>query len=263
MRVFYYPGCSSEHLARDFHLSVETLFSVLGIEIENLEDWNCCGAREIHDYQDLLGLSLAARNLALAEKGDLLVTACSLCFFNLKRAEKILREDQDLLQKINTILGEADLSYHPGKVHILHLLEFLSIKEILSRLLKQIKGKDKTSVVPYYGCFLSRPFPFDLFTMEKILRILGYEVKPFTLKSHCCGGHLPRTNSPIIQELCGRILLEAEMRGADFITVTCPVCKLNLEIYGFREGLPRIIYFTQLIGLRLGLPSSLLGLPGE
>ncbi len=260
MRVFYYPGCSSEHLARDLHLAVETLWHTLEIPVEILPDWNCCGAREGYEAGEVIGLALAARNLALAQEASFLITTCSLCFYNLKRADILLRKDPQLLERVNLVLKEAGLQYHPGRIRPLHLLEFLSLKEILALLVKQVRPENGPSVVSYYGCFLSRPYGLDLLSMEKILQVCGYEVKPFTLKTHCCGGHLPRTDSPVIRQLCGRLFLEAEMRGANMIAVSCPVCKLNLELYGAREGGPQVVYFPQLLALSLGIPPALLGI---
>ncbi|MBX6424029.1 heterodisulfide reductase-related iron-sulfur binding cluster [Thermosulfurimonas sp. F29] len=261
MRIFYYPGCASQHLARELHRAVEALFMALELEISILEDWNCCGAREIARFPPTVGWFLATRNLALAEEG-ILITTCSLCYHNLKRTSRALQKYPEALQHINDILREEGLRYRPERLQILHLLEFLCKKENLARLVSEVKGRgEKIPVVSFYGCFLSRPFPLESGLMEKLLDISGFEVKPYSLAHYCCGGHLPRTDSPVIRELCTRLLLAAERTGARFMGVCCPVCKTNLEIYGPRKDL-KVVYLPQLLGMRLGLPPAITGLEG-
>ncbi len=206
MNLFYYPGCASQHLARDLHQAVEALFSALDLEVTPLEDWNCCGAREIAGYRPLVGWLLAARNLALVKEGKL-ITTCSLCYHNLKRAEKELQENGEALRQTNALLKEEGLQYSPGKVRVVHLLEFLCEKGTLSRLVSEVKGKaPRSRIAPFYGCFLSRPFGLEPGLMEKLLDLSGFEVIAHPLKHHCCGGHLPRTDSPVIKDLCGRLV---------------------------------------------------------
>ncbi len=259
MRLFYYPGCASQHLARDLHQAVEALFSALELEIAPLEDWNCCGAREVAGESPLVGLLLAARNLALVQEGRLIVT-CSLCYHNLKLAEKELSRDRESLRQLNDLLAEEGLSYSPDSVRVSHLLEFLCEKDNLSRLVSEVKRSGlRTPVAPFYGCFLSRPFGLEAGLMEKLLDLSGFGVAANPLKHHCCGGHLPRTDSPVIKELCGRLIYSAGRAGARFLGVCCPVCRLNLELYGPEEG-PRVLYVPQLLGLKLGLPPAALGL---
>ncbi len=257
MKILYYPGCSSEHLARDLYLSIETLASSLGVELEVLSDWNCCGAREIEEAPEGVGLFLAARNLALAQGEELLV-ACSLCFHNLKRAQDLLRKEAGFRARIAELLKEEGLELSLKTPQILPLTEFLARLDLSKFRSAGFRG---LPVAVYYGCFLSRPCPTDLEALEKALSAVGYPVVPTTLKSHCCGGHLPRTDSPVIKNLCQRLIFEAHQKGATGLAVACPVCKLNLEIYG-GPSFP-VRYFTQYLGLALGLSPSWLGLPEE
>ncbi len=257
MKVLYYPGCSSEHLARDFYLSIEALASLLSLELEPLPDWNCCGAREIEEAPEGVGLFLAARNLALASGKELLVT-CSLCFHNLKRARNILRENPLWRSRIAELLKDEGLELSPDLPRILSLTEFLPRIDFSRFRSPHFRG---FPVAVYYGCFLSRPYPTDLQALEKVLSAAGYPVIPTTLKTHCCGGHLPRTDSPVIKNLCRRLLFEARQKNASGLAVACPVCKLNLEIYGDPPFPVR--YFTQYLGLALGISPSWLGIPEE
>ncbi len=259
MRVFYYPGCSSQHLARDLHLSAKAIFEALEVSVEELPDWNCCGANEVCGEGDLVGLVLAARNMALVGRDSTVVTTCSLCRYNLRLAQEAMKRSQEVLESVNSALAEAHLKCDPGGVRILHLLEFLGEGRVLASLIKQLKREVPLTVGVYYGCFLARPFPVEFSSAKKLLQMCGCRLKELELASHCCGGHLPRADSPVIKELSGRILAEAENKGVELVVVMCPVCKLNLELYAYEEGRPQVVFFTQLLAYAVGAPKSMLG----
>jgi len=252
VKTFYYPGCASQHLARDLHRAVEALLAGLELEVEVLEDWNCCGAREVAGLPSTVGWFLAARNLALVEEGQLVAT-CSLCYHNLKKVARRLREDSRALERVNTVLREEGLILRPERVRVLHLLEFLGEREIFGRMLSELKGRGEGKrVAVFYGCFLSRPFSVEADLMERVLGLCGFEVVSYPLARYCCGGHLPRTDSPVIRRLCERLLYGARRSGAHFLAVCCPVCKTNLEVYGSRDG-PEVVYLPRILAQRLGV----------
>jgi heterodisulfide reductase subunit B len=60
----YYPGCSLESLAIGYHNSAIETTSELGLELEEIEDWNCCGATAYFHADELLAHTLVARNIA-------------------------------------------------------------------------------------------------------------------------------------------------------------------------------------------------------
>ena len=40
----YYPGCSLKGGSRAYEESILPVFKEIGMPLEELEDWNCCGA---------------------------------------------------------------------------------------------------------------------------------------------------------------------------------------------------------------------------
>lgn len=128
MKYHYYPGCSLEGTAREYNISTQALMKAMGVELMEIDDWNCCGASAAESISYLLSLALPARNLALAEKidglSDILVP-CSACYLNLKKVEEKIRKDADLLRKINTVLAENQLELY-GKVRVRHLLDVMA-----------------------------------------------------------------------------------------------------------------------------------------
>ncbi|MDP1762012.1 MAG: heterodisulfide reductase-related iron-sulfur binding cluster, partial [Deltaproteobacteria bacterium] len=40
----YFPGCSLESSARESNISLMEAAGILGLNLIELEDWNCCGS---------------------------------------------------------------------------------------------------------------------------------------------------------------------------------------------------------------------------
>ncbi|QJA06162.1 hypothetical protein FVE67_04820 [Thermosulfurimonas marina] len=259
MHLYYFPGCAAYHLAHSMDQAVEALFELWSLPVKRLADWNCCGAREVSAKAPRVRWFLAARNLALAGEG-IVLTGCSLCYHNLRRTEEELLQNEWELNQLNRVLAREGLRYDPSRVRVRHLLDFLVQKEVLSGV-PRATSSPKWPVVAYYGCFLARPWPVSEGSLEKVLKLAGYRVKEFSLRESCCGGHLPRSDSPVIESLCRRLLQGAQAIGAEIVAVSCPACRSNLEIYGRVPGV-RILYFSELLALAFGVPPSYLGLEG-
>jgi heterodisulfide reductase subunit B len=267
MNYTYFPGCSLESTAYDYDASARAVMQSLGHPLEELPDWNCCGATGADVISHLLSIALPARNLAKAQQlGDQIVTTCSSCYLNLFRVNSHLAADSELQRELGVVLNEAGLAYHGG-VRVRHLLELLvtdvglhAISQHVQRPLKGIR------VAPYYGCLVVRPYAeFDgpdlPVSMDRLLAALGAEVVPYVMKTRCCGGVLMTTQKNIGLKLVGDIL--NPIRDVDCVVTVCPLCQLNLEAYqrevGGQLGAPvriPILYFTQLMGLAFGLPDE-------
>lgn len=267
MKYFYYPGCSLESSALEYKVSTKVVIQALGAEIVEVEDWSCCGASAAEAVSFLLSLVLPARNLALAERmggdGDFLVS-CSACYKNHYRVGEHVRQEPQLLNKINAALSVEGLTY-TGKMRVRHLLDVLANDfgpdEIAARVKRSLEG---LSIAPYYGCQTVRPYsPFDdeehPESMDRVLAAMGAEVFPYAMKAKCCGGVLMTTNKEIALRLVGNLLQAA--RGADCIATVCPLCQMNLEAYqgdvsrymGEDLYIP-VLYLPQLLGLAFDLP---------
>ena len=273
MRYAYYPGCSLEATGRPYQESVVAVSKTLGIELVELEDWNCCGATAYMSINEALSFSLSARNLCQAKKiGDTLVTACSACYTNLRKTETYLAEFPEMKSKVNTALAEANLNYEGGIV-TKHFLQTVVEDVGLDRIKSLVRNPlTALRVAPYYGCQIARPYGIEDSAdnptmMDKLLIAIGATPTYYPMKTVCCGGSLMGIRKDVALRLCRNILMCAQQYDAQCIAVTCPLCQMNLDAfqsavnktYGTSFNLP-IVYFTQLMGVAFGLDSKGLGL---
>jgi heterodisulfide reductase subunit B2 len=273
MRYAYYPGCSLEATGRPYEESVSAVAKILGIELVELEDWNCCGATAYMSINEVLSFALSARNLCQAKKiGDTLVTACSACYTNLRKTETYLAEFPEIKAKVDTSLAEAGIRYDGGistKHFLQTIVEDVGLEKVKAQVKQPLKG---LVVAPYYGCQIARPYGIEDDTdnpvmMDKLLAVLGATVIPYPMKTVCCGGSLMGIQKDVALRLCRNILLCAQQSGAQCVAVTCPLCQMNLDAfqsminkaYGTNFNLP-IAYFTQLMGVAFGIDSKVLAL---
>ncbi len=272
----YYPGCSLESLAVSYNMSAVESARELGMELVELDDWNCCGATSYFHVDELFAHALVARNIAIAEKEGLdFVAPCSGCYKNAYFTNKHLQEDPDLAEHINFALAADNLSLN-GSTKVRHLMEvfiedigYEGIKEKVQRPL------DGLRVAPYYGCQLVRPRKNgeeveNPLYFEKLIEAIGADAVDYASKTRCCGGSLIVTNRKAALDMVYRLLLDAENRETDVIATICPMCNVNLEVYqkqvnreyGTDFAIPAM-YFTQLIGLALGIAPGRLGIGKE
>ena len=273
MKYHYFPGCSLKGLGRAYEESLLPVMEMLGVELQEIHDWNCCGATAYMSTDQCNACVLGARNIALAEQagfGDI-VAPCNACYLVLNKTKECLARSPQIRGTVVQALAAANLTYS-GKTAVRHPLEVLvsdigidEIKRHVVRPLTELK------VAPYYGCQVVRPHcsfddQWNPVTMDRILVALGAQVVDFPLKTRCCGGSLTGTIPEAGLRLTDIILLEALRRGADLIATICPLCQFNLDAYhdqiARRWGPARIpvVYITQLMGMAFGLPAEQLGL---
>jgi heterodisulfide reductase subunit B len=275
----YYPGCSLEKMAASYHNSTLACAQALGVELKELEDWNCCGATAYFHIDEILACTLSARNLAIAERTGLnLVVPCSGCYKNMYFAREHLMNDPDLAEHVNYAL-EADNLEFRGQVEVLHALDLfvkeVGVEEIKKKVKRPLKG---LRVAPYYGCQILRPRkePATIGDVEgprffeDLLAAIGATPVNFPRKLSCCGASLIITNRKAALAMIYDLLQSAVDQKTDILVTACPLCQVNLECYqqqvnqeyGTRLSLP-ILFFTQLLGLALGLPEKELGIGSE
>jgi heterodisulfide reductase subunit B2 len=281
MKYNYYPGCSLEKNASAYHVSAMAVSKPFDLEFLEIDDWNCCGATEYIALNKMAAYALVARNLAIASQtgnGDQLIAPCSACFLNLSKAETYLIEDADLREKVNIALAAGGMHYDPGKLNVRHLLDIfvndVGYDALAAKVVKPLKG---LRIAPYYGCLVVRPKfhgNFDDFeqptTLDTLMKTLGAEVVDFPLKAQCCGGHMTQISQATAMDLLNRLLKNASDYQADVIVTLCPMCQLNLDAYQadvnryFKTNyhIP-VLYFTQMIGLALGMSAQELGIGKE
>lgn len=273
VKYAYYPGCSLEKTQRGYDASVREVFRALGQELIEIDDWNCCGATVYMSVRETVSLAVSARNLALAERMGLDILApCSSCFTVLSKTNRILSEIPALNRDVNEALADGGLSYR-GKTGVRHPLDVL-LNDVGLAAIAAAKKKDLDGlkIAPYYGCQIVRPDKtFDdrenPMLMDRLFAACGGSMVYFPAKVRCCGGMLMTTFEETALKLNMDLLTCARENGADVIVTTCPLCHFNLEAYqdrindrfGTTFSVP-ILYFTQLLGVVLGIPGDRLGL---
>lgn len=289
MKIPYYPGCTLHERARDFDVSARESAKILGVELEELPIWTCCGAVFPLVTDTVMEILAPVRNLAYASRiGDRVVTLCAFCYNVLKRANKVMRDDPEKREKANLFLKadtaarEAVESYtledYRGQVEVLHYIEMLRDVVGFGRVSAKVKNRlEGLRVAPYYGCMLLRPKkemefddPEQPTIFEEFLSALGCQAVDFPMKTECCGGfQVVRDEETAIS--CSQNVVGSAIRaGADVVVTTCPLCRYNLdekqkEIAGRVKGWRKvpIIYFTQLLGLALGIDEKHLDFEGN
>jgi heterodisulfide reductase subunit B len=262
MRYTFYPGCSLDATAKDFHKSTMSVAGKLGLELIELENWICCGSTSAHNVDPLLADALPAQNLRAAH-GETVAVACAACYSRLKSANYHITGDAG----VRTSVGEVIGGDYDGSTPVRHILEILArdlgCKELSRAVSRPLKG---LNVACYYGCLLARPPEVTQFDdvenptlMDQLLEAAGATPVDWPHKTECCGASFSITDSSIVVQLSDQILSMAQAAGADCIATACPLCQLNLDMrqqdieakYGHHYEMP-VFYFTQLLGLAMG-----------
>lgn len=278
----FYPGCSMESNAIAYYESLMSVSKPLEMDLQVIDDWNCCGATEYVGISLTPAYALITRNLALANNqangSKTVVAPCSACYLNLAKADYYMKESPRLNQNVNTALEAGGLNYQPGSLNIRHLLDVMindiGLDEIKQHVVRPLSG---LRVAPYLGCMVPRPdyehrwsdaeHPTEL---DLLLKALGAEVIDYPLKTHCCGGHMTQISPSTAFELIRRLISSADEYDADLMVTLCPMCQMNLDAYqnemnnhfGTNYKMP-ILFFTQLIGLAFGMDAKALGIGRE
>jgi heterodisulfide reductase subunit B len=265
MTLAYYPGCSLHKSSAEYDVSVRKVLDILGVEVEEIPEWTCCGSSPAHMMDHLLAQALAARNLRQASLvGDELLAPCPSCFQREKNAEVEIHADDAFRAEVNAVLDRP----YTGRVTVWSLPDYLMRfvgEEKIAALVKTDLSQLK--VVPYYGCLLGRPGELtgekDIeqpMMMDLLLQATGVDVKWWNYKTECCGASVGMPKAEIQRTLSGKILEQAMAAGAEAVVVACPLCHVNLDLkqsqinkaLGTNYSVP-ILYLSQVMGIALGL----------
>ncbi len=268
----YYPGCSMKGNAKHYEESILPVFKEMGMKLEEMEDWNCCGATAYFSVDDTMAAAICGRNLSIAERsGKNIMAPCAGCYLTLRKSNQFLRSERKKAKKILNDLKNAGCEY-AGKVDVKHPLEILikdmGTEKIKSKVRRKLTG---LKVACYYGCQLVRPYtdfddPDYPVALDRIMEAIGATPVNFSSKTRCCGGSLTGTIEEVGLRLNYILLKEAKRKGADVLATVCPLCQFNLEIlqskivHKYKEDIKMpVLYFSQLMGLALGIPKEDLG----
>lgn len=283
-KVAYYPGCALEGTGHAYDRSTRAVGKALGLDLVELDNWNCCGAMEVKNVDPKLQTFLSARNLKIAEEMgfNVVMAPCNGCYHNLKKAEYDLAHDpasRETVDKLSAKSGQS--AYQAGHVTTIHALDWIrdaiGTEGLRGRVRNSLKG---LKIANYYGCMYSRPrhiFPekdkgpgsestSKPHFMDDLLAAAGAENVEYPLKTACCGGAHTLSDSDTSTRLVLNLLTTAEACGADVIATECPTCHSGLEMHQARaekvfgkKTQVKILYFTQLLGMALGLSARRVG----
>ncbi len=249
----YFPGCSLATTAAESNRSLMQAARILGLNLIELEDWNCCGSSSAQTMCKSLSLGMAARNLSLAPPGRPLVAMCPRCLHYLRSAQQCLKADPETREALEKKWGRPI----PLDLEIIHFMEVL-VRYGLDRLKANARRSlNGLRFVPYYGCTLARPprlakEKYFQGEMENILTALGAEAVPNALMYRCCGSFLSATDPEIVTPLVQEIIGSAAAAKADCLVTACAMCQLNLEIRNTGSAKIPIFHFSEILALALG-----------
>jgi len=274
LKYALYPGCAAKGATPELHQSTMAIIGRLGIEVVELTAASCCGAGVISEADPDVALALNARTFAQAEELGLdVMTICGTCQGVMGAANKRLKSEPGLLERINQVLARDGIAYR-GTVQVKHLL-WIVVREVgLHRLGQQVRiPMQDFRIAPFYGCYILRPSwdlgfddPENPTSLEKVIKTVGGEPVAYAGRTKCCGFPIILEKEAIAVAMAGTNMKEAKDEGADFMVTPCPLCHMSLDIYQDRAGravkaqldLP-ILHLPQLLGLAMGVPSKDLG----
>ncbi|MBR6676462.1 MAG: CoB--CoM heterodisulfide reductase iron-sulfur subunit B family protein [Clostridia bacterium] len=260
MKVTYFPGCTLKNKAKDLDRYARECAEILGITLEEAENWQCCGGVFTTAGDEIATKLSSVRVLKAAkEKGEALVTVCSACHNVVKQTNYAMQNDRSFADKVNRYM--ADEEPYNGETQIYHYLELLrdvvGFDKLREKVVNPLKGK---KIGAYYGCLLLRPGkvmglddPENPTVMEELIRALGAEPVVFANRNECCGGYVFAENPELAKKKSTAVLSNAKANGADMVITACPLCKYNLQKSA--SDVP-VVYFTELLAEALGVKES-------
>ena len=272
MKFAYYPGCTLKDQALGFEDTAVAVCARLGVELAELSRWNCCGTVYSLSMDNLMFQTAPIRNLLRAREDgfDSVVTLCSMCYNTLKRANDLVREDPEKLDKLNLFMNREETDYTPD-VKVYHLLELLRDVVGFDKVREAVKlPLEGMKLAAYYGCLLTRPESLgfddteDPTSIDNLIKAMGAEPVDYPYKLECCGSYETVTAPAHIAERTYRIVGSAAAAGAQAIVTSCPLCFYNLDS---RQKLAKknhsdlkpipVLYLTQPLALAFGLDPRL------
>jgi succinate dehydrogenase / fumarate reductase cytochrome b subunit len=275
LRFALYPGCAAKGATPELYQSTMAIVGRLGIEVIELAASSCCGAGVVTEAEPDVALALNARNFAQAECLGLdVMTICGTCQGVMAAANKRLKSEPGLLDRINRLLEPDGIAYR-GTIQVKHLLWIvvreIGLRQLGTQVVKSLRG---LRIAPFYGCYILRPSwdlsfddPENPSSLEQVIRALGGEAVAYAGRTKCCGFPIILEKEAVALAMSGANMKEAKDQGADCMVTPCPLCHMSLDIYQDRAGqavntqlnLP-ILHLPQLLGLAMGIPAKELGL---
>ena len=258
MKYSYYPGCTLRTKAKDLDAYARASAKVLGFELEEIENWQCCGGVYPRGTDEIATKLSSVRALNEAkEKGRDLVTLCSACHHVIKRVNDDMKNVEDIRTRANNYMQLEEP--YAGETTVLHFLEVLrdrvGFDTLKEKVVNPLKGK---KIGAYYGCLLLRPGKIMAFdnpenpsVIEDFIRAIGAEPVIYPYRNECCGGYISLKEKEMAENMSKKVTDSAKGFGAEMLITACPLCLYNLKKNG-NQTLP-VYYFTELLAEALGV----------
>ena len=257
MKVSYFPGCTLKNKAKDLDLYAYKSAEALGVTLEEIENWQCCGGVFTTAKNEVATKLSSVRALKEAfSKDQPLVTVCSACHNVIKQTNHVMQNDKEFADKVNRYMNEEN-DYN-GEASVYHYLEMLrdlvGFDKVKENVVNPLKGK---KIAAYYGCLLLRPNsvmkmddPENPTIMEDFIKALGADAVVYAMRNECCGGYVSVESPELAKNKSNAVVNNAKAQGAEMIITACPLCKYNLIKNG--ADIP-VVYFTELLAEALGV----------
>lgn len=257
MTFSYFPGCTLKTRGKQLDIYGRRAFEALGVELQELPEWQCCGAVYPMARDEIATRLSSVRALASArDLGNELVTLCSACHHVIKRVNGDMKNDEVLASRVQNYL-KLETPY-TGETNVLHYLEVLrdrvGFDELAKKVVKPLTGR---KIGAYYGCLLLRPSrelgfddPENPTIIENFIRAIGAEPVYYGLRNECCGGYTTLENRGFAAKQAQKIADNAKHAGAEVLITACPLCMYNLSQN--TDGSVPVRYFTELLAEALG-----------
>ncbi|MDO5123639.1 MAG: CoB--CoM heterodisulfide reductase iron-sulfur subunit B family protein [Eubacteriales bacterium] len=255
MILSYFPGCTLKNKAKDLDMYARKCAEVLGVTLEEIENWQCCGGVFTTAKDEVATKLSSVRALKDAQsKQRALVTVCSACH-NVIKQTNFAMKDEEFANKVNRYMGEDP---YDGSAEVIHYLEMLrdvvGFDKIAEKVVNPLKGK---KIAAYYGCLLLRPNKVMAFDdpenpqiMEDFIRAIGATPVYYSYRNECCGGYISLESPALAKSKSERVMESALMNEAEIMVTACPLCRYNLIKNG--AAIP-VVYFTELLAEALGV----------
>ena len=257
MKISYYPGCTLRTKANALDDTARLCAKVLGVEMEEIENWQCCGAVYPMATDEIATKLSAVRALDYAKhNGGKLLTLCSACHNVIKRTNEDMKSNEDISSRANNYLKLDEL--YKGETEVLHYLEMLKNVVGFDNIKKAVVKPLNRKVGAYYGCLLLRPSgvmafdnPENPTIIEDFIRAIGGEPIIYPFRNECCGAYVSLKNAELPKQKSMKVLSSAKEKGAEEVITACPLCLYNLQANG--GNILPVKYFTELLAEALGV----------
>jgi len=260
MKVSYFPGCTLKNKAKDLDMYAYKSAEALGITLEEMKDWQCCGGVFTTAKNEVATkLSSVRALMEAAEKEQPLVTVCSACHNVIKQTNHAMQNDKEFADKANRYM--ANETPYAGEAQVVHYLEMLrdmvGFDAVKEKVVNALSGK---KIAAYYGCLLLRPGKVmqmddaeNPTIMEDLIKALGAIPVVYAKRNECCGGYIAMESPELAKKNSNAVVQNAKAAGAEMIITACPLCRYNLMKNG--ADIP-VVYFTELLAEALGVKEA-------